>query len=386
MWQVLFEVPHLGLKIYGFGLMLFLALVVSTKVAIMFARREGADAQLINDLSLWMFSLGIVGARALYMWEYWDEFDHPLLQFFAVWEGGLVVYGSAAGALLGLLIFCRRRKLRPLWLLDIVAPAIAVGVGMGRMGCFLNGCCYGDVCQQPWSVTFPPGSPAHAKLVRGGFQSRLGFVAAPADRRVLFVEPGSFAERSGLRTGDRIVAINGTPIEHSDDLRQRLMTAGAADQAEQSRVLDNPARAMALRRSYTLSVETPQPNGTFSAPRVLQLAPSRSLPLHPTQLYSVLDGFIIFALLASYFPFRQREGEVVGLLGMTYSISRFLIESLRFDEPAIALGMTLSQNISLIMFIGGATLFVRRFFARPKERLDEPMRAGDGSGPMKTAS
>ena len=80
---------------------------------------------------------------------------------------------------------------------------------------------------------------------------------------------------------------------------------------------------------------------------------THSLPLHPTQLYSTIDGLILMALLLAYYPLRRRDGEVMGLLMVTYPITRFFVEQLRNDEGVFLLGMTVSQVISVAIFAGG---------------------------------
>jgi phosphatidylglycerol:prolipoprotein diacylglycerol transferase len=78
-----------------------------------------------------------------------------------------------------------------------------------------------------------------------------------------------------------------------------------------------------------------------------------SLRLHPTQIYSALDALVIFILLSAYYPLRRRDGEVMGLLMITYPITRFLIEWLRNDEGVFFAGLTISQNISVVLFVCG---------------------------------
>ena len=78
-----------------------------------------------------------------------------------------------------------------------------------------------------------------------------------------------------------------------------------------------------------------------------------SLPVHPTQIYSSIDAFVLFLLLTAYYPLRRRDGEVLGLLMLTYPISRFVIEYLRNDEGVFFAGMTISQTISVALFLGG---------------------------------
>jgi phosphatidylglycerol:prolipoprotein diacylglycerol transferase len=76
-----------------------------------------------------------------------------------VWKGGLVYYGGLMGASLACILYTRIKKL-PLWkVADILAPSIALGYVFGRIGCLLNGCCYGRACSLPWAIRFPADNP-----------------------------------------------------------------------------------------------------------------------------------------------------------------------------------------------------------------------------------
>ncbi len=268
MRQILFEVPGLGLKIFGYGLMLFFAFLGSMTLAARRARRENLDPEIVYDLALWVFVGGLVGARAFYVVQYWGTRVHTFWEVFEIWKGGIVLYGSILG---GTLAFFAYRAVRPFPLrpmLDVIAPALAFGIAIGRLGCFLNGCCYGDACDLPWAVSFPKHSPPwEAEVARG------------------------------------------------------LIPPNAA----------------------------------------------HSLPLHPTQLYSTVDGLILFALLNAYFPLRRRDGEVMALLMLTYPVSRFLVEHLRNDEGIFRGGMTISQTISVAIFAGGL-LYWLALSRLPRER------------------
>ena len=79
-----------------------------------------------------------------------------------------------------------------------------------------------------------------------------------------------------------------------------------------------------------------------------------SLPVHPTQLYSAIDGVLLLLLLSAYYPLRRRDGEVMALLMVTYPITRFLIEYLRNDEGIFWFGLTISQNISVFLLLPGS--------------------------------
>lgn len=122
--------------------------------------RENIAPEKILDLGPWLIIGAVVGARILYVLSYWEKdfADRPIMEVFAVWRGGLVYYGGLIGASLACIAYVHLKKL-PLWkLADVVAPSIALGHVFGRIGCFLNGCCFGQKCSLPWAVTFPPES------------------------------------------------------------------------------------------------------------------------------------------------------------------------------------------------------------------------------------
>jgi phosphatidylglycerol:prolipoprotein diacylglycerol transferase len=80
--------------------------------------------------------------------------------------------------------------------------------------------------------------------------------------------------------------------------------------------------------------------------------PARSLPVHPTQIYSAIDAALLCWLLWSYYPFRRRDGEVAALMLTLHPISRFLLEIIRVDEPAVfGTDFSISQNISIVLFV-----------------------------------
>ncbi len=162
-----------GLPIRGYGVMLLLAVASSVALAVYRAERLGLDPEMILSLAFWLFIFGIVGARLFYIIEYWDKFQQPrlgatLAMMANVAEGGLVVYGSLLAGGLALVIFVYKHHLPGLALGDLVAPSVVLGMAIGRLGCFLNGCCYGGISSVPWAVTFPWHSPPHQQQVLNG--------------------------------------------------------------------------------------------------------------------------------------------------------------------------------------------------------------------------
>lgn len=118
---------------------------------------------------LWVLIVGgIVGARALYVMTYWErDFRHaPWSEIFMVHHGGLVFHGGFLVATAAGFSWCAWKKV-PAWTMaDILAPSLALGHALGRVGCLLNGCCYGRQCELPWAWHYPKvhetrGLPVH---------------------------------------------------------------------------------------------------------------------------------------------------------------------------------------------------------------------------------
>jgi phosphatidylglycerol:prolipoprotein diacylglycerol transferase len=166
MRQVLFTIPIFGgVRVFGFGGMIVLAFISATWLACWRARREKLDPEVILDMAFWVVFCGMVGARLFYCYEYWGYEIKTFWDVVQYWKGGIVFYGGVVGGSIAFLVYRRFRPfpLRPY--MDVVAPSIAIGILFGRLGCFLNGCCYGDTCQLPWAVSFPARSPAWAHHV-----------------------------------------------------------------------------------------------------------------------------------------------------------------------------------------------------------------------------
>jgi phosphatidylglycerol:prolipoprotein diacylglycerol transferase len=253
MQRVLFVVPGLGLKLHGFSVMLLLACFGALFLTAWRARREKLDPDVVQELAVWLMTGGFVGARLFFIVQH-PETVRSVWDVFKVWQGGLVFYGCIVGGLAGSLLYWARHPFPFRPMADAVAPALALGAALGRVGCLLNGCCFGGPSDLPWAIRFPPGSIPWLRQVAGG-------------------------------------------------------------------LIPDSATA--------------------------------SLPIHPTQVYSAIDGLVLLALLSAYYPRRRRDGEVMALLMVTYPVTRFLIEGVRGDEGAFLAGLTMSQGISVLVFVCG---------------------------------
>jgi phosphatidylglycerol:prolipoprotein diacylglycerol transferase len=314
----------------------------------------GIETDVVLSLAFWMFLPGVVCARAFYVIEYWADQYLPVyrqeglgaavLAVANFTQGGVVAYGALLGGLLGMLLFVRRHRLPLLGLGDLVTPSIMLGLALGRIGCLLNGCCFGSPCELPWAVTFPAGdwpySPAYQAQVQRGqlWSPTLGFTlggGADAAPVVESVDPQSPAGRGGFEPGDRLQSVGGQNVGTAGDARLMLW-----------RLLDEGSPVV-LRAEGREPITLP----AISIPR-------RSLPVHPTQVYSSLNALLLCLLLLAYDPFRRRDGELSALMITVYPITRFLLEIVRTDEPPIfGTGLTISQNVSLVVLLCGMGLW-----------------------------
>jgi len=148
--------------------MIALAFFVGLWLAMRRAREEGLDERLISDLGFWLVVAAIAGSRVLYVVLNYENYVERPLEIFMLWHGGLVFYGGLIAAVACGVWFVRRHRLPLGRVADIMAPSIALGQAIGRIGCFMAGCCYGSASSAPWAVTFsdpkslaPLGVPLH---------------------------------------------------------------------------------------------------------------------------------------------------------------------------------------------------------------------------------
>ena len=146
-----------SLTINWYGVLVALAFLIGLWTASRRSLRAGVAPEKIADLGPWLIVGAIVGSRALYVISYWREdfADKPLWEIFMIRHGGLVFYGGLIGAALACVLFVRLKKLALWKIADITAPSIALGFAIGRLGCLMNGCCYGRHSDLPWAIHFP---------------------------------------------------------------------------------------------------------------------------------------------------------------------------------------------------------------------------------------
>ncbi len=341
-----------GLPIRGYGVMLLVAVGAGVGLAVWRGRRLGIDPELMIILAAYAGFPGFIGARAFYVIEYWDQIQRAtplgtLLAIINVVEGGLVVYGSVIGGIAGLAAFIYKYKMPPLATLDLVTPSFVLGMAIGRVGCLFNGCCYGGLCDLDWAVTFPPDSPPYrAQVVRGQMHG-FSLSASSRARPVLHsVEPESSAAEAGLHKGDLVESIGGIEVS----------STGAAHKVLEKLFWEKqPVEIKVKRRDLVVDVNLP--------PAPIR---ARSREVHPTQIYSAINGLVLCLFLLAYAPFRRRDGEVWAVFLTLYPITRFLLEIIRTDEPGVfGTGLTISQVVSLILLVCAVAFWAQVWMKPP---------------------
>ena len=312
MRQILLRIPIPGtdhvLTLYGYGLAMCLGFLLAILTAARRARRDGSPPEVVYNAALACFFGGVFGARAFFVIQNHDQFD-SLLALLRIWEGGLTFYGGFLLATLATVAYLRLSGRNVLYWLDVLTPSMALGLALGRVGCFLNGCCYGDVAGVGPGMVWPVGSIPWYHYAEAQ-------VPAFADAVRVFGGEGRAALTGAL--GGALAAVWRMPA------------------------------------------------------------------IHPSQVYSLVNALGLAILLSVLFRRRRRNEQVLLTFAVLYGLTRYLLEVIRADEPEIYLlglptllrlvgareaagalpGLTISQNLAVVMVVGGGLLLWRLLKSR----------------------
>ena len=157
--------------VYSYGLLLALAYLLGLQMALVRARRRGMDSTRIMDLGIWIIISALIGAKLMLLIVDWDYFSRNPRELISLAQSGGVFYGGLILALIVALWYMWRHRMAIWATCDVFAPGIALGHVIGRVGCFLAGCCYGRPTDVPWAVRFTDpfasanvGTPLHIDL------------------------------------------------------------------------------------------------------------------------------------------------------------------------------------------------------------------------------
>jgi len=155
MRPILFQIGRVPILSYGFSLAI--AFVVCTLLAMREAKRRDIDPDKVIDLALYLCISGIIGARLLFVLLDIPTYFKDPIQIINLRDGGLSYHGGFVAALLVGIAFTRRSGIDGWVMADIIAPLVALGYAIVRIGCLLNGCCYGIPTDVPWALACRAG-------------------------------------------------------------------------------------------------------------------------------------------------------------------------------------------------------------------------------------
>lgn len=236
--------------IHSYGLFVALGLMLALIVTLLIAKAQGTAPQQVMDMAFVMILSAIIGSRLMYVVTHHAYYRSHLVDIFKIWQGGLVFSGGLI-TVVGVMIWYLKRRRLSFWEMgDLWAPGVALGQAVGRIGCFMAGCCYGQPTDLAWGVVFT----------------------------------------------------------------------------------------------------NPQSLGPLN------------VPLHPTQWYASLMGFLIFVVLLLLNSKKKFEGQVFIWFLILHSTARLLIERFRGDERGMIPGteMSVTQLVATLLLLAAVALLVRK--------------------------
>ena len=153
-----------GIPIYSYGFMLAVSFLVCIVLMLRRSPRAGIAPHHILDLNLFIIIAGILGARSLHVIEQWDYYSQNPLEIIMLPKGGLSFQGGFIAAVLVGLIVAKLRRLPLGKTMDLFVLYLPLGIAIGRIGCYFNGCCYGEPAGGTAGIIFPAVSSAAQKF------------------------------------------------------------------------------------------------------------------------------------------------------------------------------------------------------------------------------
>jgi len=312
MYPELFELPFFHVTVKSYGLMMVIGFLSAVALIRRLSRNITPDPQMITNAALYSLIGGVVGARVFYVVHYFENFRDDLPSVFAIWQGGLELLGGVILAIVIIFLYLLYHKLPARRYLDILAIALLLALVFGRIGCFLNGCCFGKPANLPWAVRFPYNSFAYRSQVN----------ANPQRGRS---EPQLLLPADYIQYRDKDGRVYPTPYHELTETQKAEVTKGGY----------------------------------------------RCLPVHPTQLYESAAAAFLCGLLYLFWRRAQttsqahaasrlltRPGLTFALMFVVYGVARFLLEFLRDDNPFEIGSLTISQIFALVMLGFGLLLIL----------------------------
>jgi len=313
MYPSLYEIPLLHLTIGTFGPMMVLGFLAALFLMRRLSRRANMDPAIITSVAFYSLIAGVAGARLFFVAHHFDQFRGNLISIIYTWRGGLEFLGGVIVAAAVLLLYLRFRKLPVRRYLDIIVIGLMMGLAFGRIGCFLNGDCFGKPTSLPWGVRFPYRSFVYLSQIN------------PDPKRNRTTPHLHLPQADYLNFYDEKGKWYPKPLEDLTETQRYEVTKGRY----------------------------------------------RCLAVHPSQLYSSANALLLCFILYLFWrkglaqagsgkpPGRlTRPGSITALMLILYGVTRFLIECIRDDNPYEIAFLTISQILGIVMIILGAALLL----------------------------
>ncbi|MBN2210717.1 MAG: prolipoprotein diacylglyceryl transferase [Sedimentisphaerales bacterium] len=324
----LFNIPFLNIPIQSYGAMIVLGFISALTLARWRCRKAGQNPDKLTSFAVYILFAGVIGAHLMHVFHNWDTYPNKLLGIINIFSG-LEFLGGVVLAILVAIYFFKRHRLPALTYLDILTPSVMLGLAFGRIGCLLNGCCWGAPCDLPWAVRFPAVVQQRTLLERNpesGFRYSYPYeyqlkpdIERGRDKPLIELPNDYYL---GYYHPDGTIKYYPPPLEKGESPYKATL---------QVRDL-NPSQIKALRDN---------------------LYPMHKI--HPTQIYSSINAFILCGVLNLAWRKRRPAGQIFAYMLILYGITRFFIEALRV-EPLMFDGLSVSQNISLASILTGIVL------------------------------
>ena len=376
MFPTMFRIPYLPdwlADIKSYGVMMMIAFLSGIWLACRRGYKTQANPDIVLNVGFIALICGVIGSRAMFVIHYWNEKfanqPNPIFAVFDIRAGGLEFYGGPLLVIPAVMIYLRYfAKASARWYLDITMPSLAWGLAITRIGCFLNGCCWGAICvdehdparQQaalPWAVRFPYASPAMVQQYEIGqltIPKELITVASNGQSVPLPREYLDALVKDGGQTRQKLVA----DVDAAKAELSKAKEAGANEatqKALQTKVnaAETAARDFPAKTYVGIGDRQARQNGLTPDQLAHLAAHYRSKPVHPAQLYETIGALIICWVLSRLYYYRTRHGIVGAWFLLMYAVMRFVLELIRQDNPLDVGGLTISQAIAIVTFAVG---------------------------------
>ncbi|MBW8034807.1 MAG: prolipoprotein diacylglyceryl transferase [Planctomycetes bacterium] len=318
MYPELFELPFLHITVKSYGFMMVVGFVFAIILMRKMARRIGENPENAINAALYVLVIGVVGARIFYViHNFKGQYADNPLSVFAVWNGGLELLGGVILAIVFILVYLHFKKLSIRRYLDMLCTGLMMGLAFGRIGCLLNGCCFGAPTDHACAIRFPYASPSYNSQ--------------------------AFPNHDRGRTEPQL----SVPTEYYDYYNANGDWISAPDSNKYYSLL-KPFGTLTEQQKYEVKY------GKY-----------RALKVHPMQLYSSANALLLCGVL--YCIWRKaaltKPGFTLASMFVLYGITRIFLEVFRDDNPfeyawwIIYKGGTISQNIGVYMIIIGTIMF-----------------------------